>query len=216
VTQPNLVNLPRFCLAFTSGSHVCAAFVRGLVDLWSNPVRAALDGVIQIQSGPTIAHARDELTRGFLAKHVAPVLVMVDTDMAWRAAHVAALLALTDHAGAVGARYSGLVPASTQKVAEAGHFVNGTFVPIVLGDAPDELVDVDVIGAGLLAVRREVFEDLARVGPGEPLPWWQETVRDGGVLEEDFTFTLRAREAGHRVALAARVVVPHMKMLGVV
>jgi GT2 family glycosyltransferase len=194
---------------------VCAAFVRGLIDLWSSPVRAALDGVIQIQSGPTIAHARDELTRIFLTKNGAPILVMVDTDMDWRAAHVGALLALADKAGVVGARYSGHMPGTARKVPEAGHFVNGTFVPIVLGDTPDELVDVDVIGAGLLVIRREVFLDIAKLPPGEPLPWWSQSIRDGGIVEEDFEFCLRAKEAGRRVALAARVTCPHMKMVGI-
>jgi hypothetical protein len=210
------VNLPRFCLAFTSGSHVCAAFVAGLVDLWSSPLRSALAGVAQIQSGPTLAHARDELTRGFLAKNSAPVLVMVDTDMAWRAAHISALLALTGQAGVVGARYSGHMPGTTKKVAEAGYFVNGTFVPIDVGVEPAELVDVDVIGAGLLAIRREVFVDVAKFGPGEPLPWWSQSIRDGGIVEEDFEFCLRAEASGHRVALAARVVVPHMKTVGII
>jgi len=212
------MTIPRFCLAFTSPSHISAAFVRGLVDLWSSPLKAALAGVIQIESGPTLAHARDHFTRTFLTTSQAPVLVQIDTDMAWRAGHLAAVLALTDRAGVVGARYRGgrsLDPRTPEKVPEAGYIVNGTFVPTVLDNAPDELVDVDVLGAGLLAVRREVFEDVARLGPGEPMPWWQEVVRDGGYVEEDFEFCLRAKAAGHRVALAARVSVPHMRMVGI-
>lgn len=206
------ITVPRFTLAFTSSTHVCAAFVSGLIDLWSSPLKAALDGVIQFQSGPTLAHARDAMTRTFLAGG-SPVLVMIDTDMAWRAAHVAGVVALTARAGVVGARYDGFMDG--ERVPEAGHFRDGVFAPIALDMAPDELVDVDVIGAGLLAVRRQVFADVAKLPPGEPLPWWSQTIRDGGVVEEDFEFCLRAKAAGHRVAVAARVVVPHMKMLAV-
>lgn len=205
--------MPLFTLAFASSSHVTAAFVGGLVDLWGSPLKGAVASVVQIQSGPTLAHARDTMTRAFLEHSDAPVLVMVDCDMAWRAAHVAVLLALTAQAGVVGAKYNGQVPGSSEIVPEAGAFIAGVFKPIELANDQAELVDVDVIGAGLIAIRREVFVDIAKLPPGEPMPWWSEAVRDGGYVEEDFEFCLRAKAAGHRVALAAGVQVPHMKMV---
>ena len=44
---------------------------------------------------PSIARARDEITRLFLTQSQAPVLVMADTDMHFSWEHVAELVALT-------------------------------------------------------------------------------------------------------------------------
>jgi hypothetical protein len=93
--------------------------------------------------------------------------------------------------------------------------VDGDFSPISVGDDPAELIDVDVLGTGLIAIRREVFTDLARVRHGDCMPWFADTIRDRLLVEEDYEFCLRAKEAGHRVALAARVYVPHVKMVAV-
>jgi hypothetical protein len=50
------------------------------------------------------------MARLFLAQSRAPVLVMADTDMAFTAEHVGALVALTEKAAVVGARYRGMMP----------------------------------------------------------------------------------------------------------
>ena len=140
--------VPRFTLTFASSSHVTAAFVAGLIDLWSSPLRGAVEGVIQFQSGPTLAHARDAMTRAYLANSQAPVLVMIDTDMAFRAAHVASILSLTAHAGVVGGLYDGVMPGENDRVTEAGYFRAGKFEPI----------DVLVVGGKMRPVHAALAE----------------------------------------------------------
>lgn len=196
----------RFSLAFLSSSTVTRAFALGLIDLLRGPLADQLEHLITFESGPGLAESRNEVTRVFLERSQAPVLLFVDSDMAFTSKHLAAVLALTDQAGVVGARYRRLQ--FGRKVEESGYLKDGNFTPTVLGDDPPELVDVDVVGTGLMAIRREVFMSL------EPGRWWSYDIAGGDYIE-DYWFCCRAREAGHRVALAARVLVGHMRMIPV-
>ena len=198
--------MPRFSFAFLSSSHVTRQFALGLIDLLRGPLAGQLENVITFESGPGLAESRNEVTRCFLEKCQAPVLLYADSDMAFNSSHARAVLSLTEQAGVVGARYRRLQYG--RKVEESGYIVNGDFAEIEVGETPDELIDVDVVGTGLMAIRREVLLSL-EVGR-----WWSHDGRAGD-YGEDYDFCTRARAAGHRVALAARVLVPHMKMVGV-
>lgn len=196
----------RFSFAFISSAHVTLAFARGLIDLLRGPLAGQLEDVITFESGPGLAESRNEVARCFLEKCQAPLLLCADSDMAFNTSHARAVLSLTEQAGVVGARYRRLQYG--RRVEESGYIVNGDFRPVEVGESPPELVDVDVVGTGLMAIRREV---LLGIDPGR---WWSHDVRSGD-YGEDYAFCLRARAAGHRVALAARVLVPHMRLVGI-
>ena len=78
----------------------------------------------------------------------------------------------------------------------------------------DEVIDVDLVGAACLLVKREVFETLADRYP-EPWPWFAEelTEQDGqvGYHSEDITFSFRARHAGFPVKVHTGVKLGHIK-----
>jgi hypothetical protein len=164
----------------------------------------------------------------FLADGRGEVLVFADTDMAFTGDHVARLLLVTREAGVVGCSYVGVASSNGEPYQEAARLdANGHLSPIDLLPAEAGLVEVDAIGAGLMAIRRDVLEnvrevrqpnpglmEVLRVGYGEPLPWFVMTVRCGRAVAEDYEFCLPAREAGHRVVVAAGVRVPHMKTVG--
>jgi hypothetical protein len=224
------VPAPSFAFAYVYPGLVQGVFVVGLTDLLRSAFgRSALVDVHGWQSGPAVATARDHLARRFLAGR-AEVLVFADTDMAFTAEHVAELLEATREAGVVGCSYVGVAPSSGEPYQEAARLdAKGNLRPIALLPADAGLVEVDAVGAGLMAIRREVLEavkevtrqspnpglrDVIQAGYGEPLPWFAMTVRCGWAIGEDYEFCLRAREAGHRVVVAAGVRVPHMKTVG--
>lgn len=208
---------PNFALAYVSSGLIHFEFVVGLTDLLRSDIgRTSLVDVYPYKSSPRISVARNNLVQVFLRDGAAEALVFVDTDMAFTANHIARVLEFTREASVVGVNYTGINSRTKQTHQEAALLVAGNRLgqlPPITEDAG--LIDVDAVGAGVLAVRRKVFEDV-RANYGPPQSWFAETVRGGEVVGTDYEFCLRAREAGHRVVVAAGVRVPHMKTVGIV
>lgn len=70
------------------------------------------------------------------------------------------------------------------------------------------LRNVDVVGAGCLLIRREVFEKV-------PAPWFTSEWREEGHLSEDFSFCEKARKVGYRIAVDTAVRPLHLEPMGI-
>jgi len=67
---------------------------------------------------------------------------------------------------------------------------------------------VDVVGAGCLLIRREVFEKM-------PSPWFASEWRSEGHLSEDFSFCEKAKKFGHKIMVDVSVRPLHLESMGV-
>lgn len=75
----------------------------------------------------------------------------------------------------------------------------------------NEVIDVDLVGAACLLIRREVLEKIQTNHP-EPWPWFAEEITpEGGYHSEDITFAWRVKQAGFQTKLHTGVKLGHMK-----
>jgi len=76
------------------------------------------------------------------------------------------------------------------------------------------VIEVDVVGAGLLLVHRSVFENMPASRQGKPWYDWRvdspELFPPGEAMSEDFTWCLNARRAGYKVLLDTSIRARHV------
>lgn len=83
---------------------------------------------------------------------------------------------------------------------------NKTFQPIAAKEKG--LIEVDVVGAGCLLIKRQVFEKIPGI-------WFQSQWREEGHISEDFFFCEQARKAGVPVFVNTAVKAVHIEALGI-
>ncbi len=67
---------------------------------------------------------------------------------------------------------------------------------------------VDVVGAGCLLIRRDLFEKI-------PAPWFASQWSTKGHLSEDFSFCEKAKGMGYRIGVDTSVRPLHLEPVGV-
>lgn len=72
---------------------------------------------------------------------------------------------------------------------------DGRYLPLLLTDHDDGLVEVVALGTGAMMIHRDV---LLKVG-GENGPWFSYGVNDTEMVSEDLVFCERARDSGYRI-----------------
>ena len=76
------------------------------------------------------------------------------------------------------------------------------------------IVEVDLVGAGCLLLRRDMLEKLPPQRPGEPWFDWRVNQRgilpEGECLSEDFTLCQHARRHGYKVLVDTSIVCQHV------
>lgn len=86
--------------------------------------------------------------------------------------------------------------------------LQGRYRPVNLKRRKSGLERVDVVGAGCLLIRREVFEKI------EP-PWFASEWRDEGHLSEDFSFCEKARSLGLEIFVDRSASALHLEPIGI-
>lgn len=170
-----------------------------------------LKGQIPKQSGPRIAHGRNDLVKHFLDLD-ADWLFMVDDDMVFDADALDRLLQSahpTDRPIIGGLCYAegrdGYFPTLFLMSDKGMHRVASW--------ETGKLIPVDATGAACLLVHRDVFLKMNHYP--EAWPWFQETTFNGATVGEDVTFCLRARADGFPIFVNTGVEFGHLKTITV-
>lgn len=209
---------------------VRAEFCRSLVNTVAHG-RDYVHATMELQSGPRIASARNDLVAQYLAGHSrrAPWLLMVDTDMVWAPDAPRRLVEAADPRTApiVGGLCFG-----ESDLPEAADGMLPTLYELVNNDQgaafarytvwpEDDLFPVAGTGAAFLLVHRDALTRIASgwgaKGPDLNYPWFKEgTLGPRRQLGEDLTFCMRAQSAGLPIHVHTGVQIGHMKsrMLG--
>ena len=86
--------------------------------------------------------------------------------------------------------------------------------PTRVDDAPaNKVLKVVATGAACLLIHRTVFEKILEDREGEPWVWFQETSWQGHTVGEDFTFCIRAGEAGFPIHVDTGAEFGHEKLV---
>ncbi len=171
----------------------------------------------EFRTGPAMAQARNQITRMFLLSGM-DWLWMVDTDMMFSGKTLPALLSVADPdtmpvVGALcfvqaGPETGEQYPTMFEGVRdEAGKFTFKSYDRFPMNDP----VQVAATGAGCILIHRDVFGKIAKVQPEYDGLWWAETLADGCLFGEDFSFCMRCALAKVPVHVHTGVQVGHLK-----
>jgi len=210
-------------LAVMSDGYMHSAMVQCMWKLMLDPrFRGRLDfdtggGFLEMESGPRIASARNQIVERFLDKCDAEWLWMLDTDHTFTPDVLERMLSFADpvQAPIVGALcMSGGAGGAVMPVMMRKHIVEGQVgFEKIIDWTPGEAVEVDATGAACLLVHRGVFEAM-RDAYGEARPkatWFAEGMRDQAEFGEDVFFCLSARRLGFPIYVLTSVEAPHVK-----
>jgi GT2 family glycosyltransferase len=166
------------------------------------------------ETGLSIAQARDDLVKVFLSTG-REWLYMADTDTIFTPNVISRLLrrADDDHMvinGLVYANGHPPFPMMYERVADTSSGSLGVYRMISEWE-PKSLVRVDGTGAGSLLVHRDVFLEIEKRFPRPSSIWFEYTPMGTFTIGEDFTFFMRAMEAGFKVWVDTSVRVGHIK-----
>lgn len=194
--------------------------------LWDKANHSLIVGGAGKFSSANISNARNEVVRQFLAMPSRPEwLWMVDTDMEWQADAVHRLIeSAYDDGGDLKAHivgglcfgvHDGRLWPTLYRLGEADDGEIGVFryndYPRPERDGDDCMFGVDATGAAFLLIHRQVLEDMLERQFNRTYPWFQEMELDGKTCGEDFTFCLRARQAGYPTWVNTGVRIGHHK-----
>ena len=171
-------------------------------------------GAIPKVSGPRIAAARNSMVESFLSTG-ADWLFMVDDDMTFDPEALVRLLESAD------ADTRPIMGGFAYAAGRDGYFstlwtMDEGKNPVRVDDYPPEgIVQVVGTGAACLLVHRKVFLAIAENYADTPWTWFQETSLRGHTVGEDFTFCIRAGEAGFPVHVDTTVEFGHDKTVNI-
>ena len=171
-------------------------------------------GAIPKVSGPRIAAARNNLVQSFLATP-GEWLFMVDDDMTFDPDALVRLLETADK------DERPIVGGFAYAAGRDGYFstlwsMDENRNPVRVDDYDGgEVLRVIGTGAACLLVHRTVFEKIYENYGDTAWPWFQETSLNGHTVGEDFTFCIRAGEAGFPVHVDTRVEFGHEKLVNI-
>jgi len=202
-------------LAFPHPGTVRAEFMLKVVDLvQAEGTRVA--SIAQIQTGPGIGMARNNLTAEFL-KSPAEWLFMLDTDMVISLGTLPALLEAADpeERPVVGALCCVINENQVRTtVYTASRDEAGEFAFRHLLEWPhDTILRVDATGCACMIMHRNAFKRISEAHPEEDGLWFAEMVVGKHQLGEDLSFCLRCSMAEIPVFVHTGVEVGHMKTL---
>jgi len=226
-----------FCLGNINPGMVYNGYVQTLLALAQSPTSAAHNTrfdryLVKSPAGPYLDVQRNVVVQEFLRTD-ADVLVFLDADMECDVETLHELAAVAhDQQMVVGGRYINNFP----ECASDGGFRPISFHWITQVDPdgrtwprlwpvenalPDDLPpetaweglhSVDVIGTGLMAIPRFVFDRLSEVFDA-PTPWFAEVAMNGVQMGEDVTFCARVKYLHIDVGYAPWLTAKHYKTI---
>lgn len=204
-------------VAYIHAGSLSSYFVESLIAtlLLDGQRRRKIVGLLQEWSSANISAARNTLTLRFLDDYDAEWLLWVDSDMAFSADALDALLdsADKDTAPIVGGLCFGMMQGrlfpTIYMLAEDD---DGLARTVRVGQYPaDALVKVAGTGAAFLLIHRSALTTIRERGFNATFPFFQETEMHGQPVGEDVTFCLRALACNLPVHVNTAVKVGHHK-----
>jgi GT2 family glycosyltransferase len=171
------------------------------------------DALVLNVEGNNVPAQRNDLVRKFLNSDC-EWLYMCDTDTVFAPNVISRLLT---HATDTRRIISALVycdgrpphPMIYKRIADTGSGI-GMFQAIAQWN-PNELVRIDSAGAGCLLVHRDVYLEIEKRIPNKASTWFEYTNFSGMQMGEDFTFCMRAADAGFEIYADTSTRVGHIK-----
>lgn len=212
------------CIGNINGGELRVEFVQSL---WA--ARVGISPVARSHLfntwGPYLDDSRNTIVEAFLTQTDEDILLFVDSDISFTPDDVSELTNLVnDDSPVVGGLYysgfgrDGIGYAPVAYTWGSHPETKQRFMCQLTGDfseaRPSELVKVDAIGTGFLALHRPLLESMGNHF-GKPQPWFAEENYEGVHHGEDFTFCLRLAELGIPVYLAPHVRVKHLKVCSI-
>jgi hypothetical protein len=174
-------------------------FIISMLKLWDTSPEVREGGMIFEPFRHDIFEARNKMVDEFLKMEGVDHLFMVDTDMVFEPQDFRTLV---EHDAPV---VSGAAINSFDRL-DAFVETPGGLQQVMANPLPTEPGAVDFVGAGFMLVQREVFE---KIGD----EWFDHVTYGGRRLSEDYSFCLKAREAGFPILLDPAVRVGHVKVV---
>jgi GT2 family glycosyltransferase len=165
------------------------------------------------ESELSIAEARNVLVKTFLSTG-REWLYMTDTDTIFRPDVISRLLrnADQDHLVISALLYANghpPFPIMYERIADMS--LDYAVFQVIQKWEPKTLVRVDAVGAGCLLVHRDVFLEIEKKFPRRASIWFEYSSMGSVVIGEDFTFCMRAADAGFGIYVDTAVRVGHIK-----
>lgn len=208
----------RAVIAWLSPANVSRYFHKSMLEMVLHDAthNKRIAGIMDRESGATVADTRNWLTARFLDESTAEWLLFVDADMIFPRHALDRLLSqanayTTPVIGGLyfGGNQDGVFP-QLYHIRDIPGLGPMTARPGELPDT-DGLVEVDGTGAGFLLIHRRVLEEIRRREFSKAYPWWAETEMSGKPVGEDITFCLRAKMCGFKVHVDMGLPVDHHK-----
>ena len=204
-------------ISYIHSGSLSSYFVESLIAtlLLDRQRKRKIVGLLQEWSSANISAARNTLTLRFLDEHEAEWLLWVDSDMAFSADALDALLDSADPQTApiVGGLCFGMMQGrlfpTIYMLAEDDEGLPRT---VRVGQYPaDALVKVAGTGAAFLLIHRSALNTIRERGFNATFPFFQETEMHGQPVGEDVTFCLRALACNLPVHVNTAVKIGHHK-----
>lgn len=208
----------RAVIAWLSPANVSRYFHKSMLEMVLHDAshNRRIAGVLDRESGATVADTRNWLTARFLDETDADWLLFIDADMIFPRDALDRLLSQANYntAPVIGGLYfggnqSGVFP-QLYYVRDVPDLGPMTVRPHIL-PATDGLIEVSATGAGFLLIHRRVLAAIRDRGFSRAYPWWAETEMSGKPVGEDITFCLRAAMCGYKVHVDMGLPLGHHK-----
>lgn len=202
-------------IAYIHSGSLSSYFTESLIATILQDGGRRIVGLLQEWSSANISAARNTLTVRFLEDYTAEWLLWVDSDMAFSADALEALLesADKDTAPIVGGLCFGMMQGKLfPTIYMMAEDDDKNIRTVRVGQYPENsLVKVAGTGAAFLLIHRGALEAMRERAFNATFPFFQETEMHGQPVGEDVTFCLRALAAGLPVHVNTAVKIGHHK-----
>jgi len=202
-----------YCHPGTVSGDFAASLTRTI--LWDREGRGRVRGVINVESGPLIASARNQVVSHFLENTESEWLLMLDADMVFEGNTLDRLIeaAEKNQAKVIGGLcFSGgtKVAPTMYKILSKGDADTPGRIGTIESWPRGQVVQVDATGAACLLMHRSILATMGRRWPGVS-PWFFFGTNSRTEYGEDVGFCIRVAILKERVFVHTGVEVGHVK-----